>query len=328
MPGTILFNVRRRYRRWFTASLWLTLSASQIYAQPADAPAKETDEMAMESLVSVDWLAAHLDDPDLVVIDCTVVMRQTDGELEISSGRPAYEGGHIPRAAFGDLTGALSDGDSPVRYRLPSADEFARAMGSLGVGDDSRVVLYDRGGSMWAARVWWMLRWIGFDNAAILDGGLPAWEAAGHPLSTERSDYRARSLTVNERADVFADQDEVRAAISDDDVGLVDALPAEHYAGTQSLYARPGHIATAGNVPVYSVLDDSGRFKPKAELAGLFDPASRARTIHYCGGGIAASGTAFAMRLAGYDDVAVYINSLQEWTADPENPMETGDGSD
>lgn len=282
-------------------------------------------ETSMDSLVSVEWLAEHIDDPDLVVLDCTVLTVPDDGgNLTSVSGLADYADGHIPGAGFADLMGALSDADSPLRFAVPEPEAFAAAMEALGVGDDRRVVLYDTTGSMWAARVWWMLRWIGFDNAALLDGGLGAWTAAGHELSTDPASEPAGSLSVRLRPELIADRDEVLAAIGDDSVELIDALPEASFSGEMALYRRPGHITGASNVPVFSVLDDAGRFRSKVELADIFAGREEQRNIHYCGGGIAASATAFAMTRAGYDDVAVYTASLQEWAADPSNPMETG----
>ena len=199
-------------------------------------------------------------------------------------------------------------------------------MGALGVGDDTKVVLYDANGSVWAARVWWMLRWAGFDNAALLDGGLDAWTSSGLPLSTEPATYAARSLTVNVRPELIVDSEAVRAAIDDDDVNLIDALPEAFYRGESTMYARPGHITTASNVSVLSLFDESGRFRPDEELQSVFESDRDLRTITYCGGGIAASADAFVMTRLGYKDVAVYTASLQEWAADPENPMEVGPG--
>ena len=124
------------------------------------------------------------------------------------------------------------------------------------------------------------------------------------------------------RPELIADRDEVLAAVEDDTVTLVDAMPAPHYRGDMAMYDRPGHIAGAVNVPVYSLVDDTGRFRPPDELATLFEYDRDSRTITYCGGGIAASSTAFVMTRLGYGDVAVYTASLQEWAADPANPME------
>jgi thiosulfate/3-mercaptopyruvate sulfurtransferase len=289
---------------------------------PATGPAEPVP--AMDTLVSAGWLMEHLTDADLVIIDATVLIESdASGNMRSINGRANYESGHIPRAGFADLMGELSDADSPLQFGLPSPEKFAAAMSALGVGDDSRVVIYDAMGSSWAARVWWMLRWIGFDRAALLDGGLNAWTAAGGELSTEVGERTPGSLSVNLRPEVFADQEEVRASIGNDAVKLIDSLPEIHYRGEWTMYARPGHIRGAVNVPVTSLFDETGRFRPDTELAGLFDDEKGKRTVTYCGGGIAASTDAFALMRLGYKDVAVYAASLEEWAADPSNPMDT-----
>jgi thiosulfate/3-mercaptopyruvate sulfurtransferase len=282
----------------------------------------------MDTLVSAEWLAAHLDDPDLVVLDCTVMVEPAeDGGFSIVSGQANFETGHIPSAGFADLRGELSDQESDLQFAVPSPEEFAAAMGALGVGDDTRVVLYDSTGSAWAARVWWMLRWIGFDRAALLDGGLNAWTAAGQPLSTEVTPRTARTLTPNVRHALIADRDDVLAAIDDEAVTIIDTLPEPSYRGEMNMYARPGHITGADNVPMHSLFDEAGRFRSAAELQTLFDNEPDSPAITYCGGGIAASANAFVLTRLGYTDVAVYTASLQEWAADPSNPMEVSEAA-
>ena len=278
----------------------------------------------MDSLVSTQWLADHLDDPDLVILDCSVVFNGEDHRLQFISGQTEYEAGHIPNAGFADLTGELSDEVSTLRFALPPPERFCQVMGALGVGDDSRVILYDGSIAAWAARVWWMLRWVGFDNAAVLDGGLRAWKEEGRPLSTAPPTSRPRHLTMRLRPELVASRDETLQAVSDGGVCLVDAMTAEHYRGEVTLYERTGHLPGAVNVPVRNLLDDSGRFLPLDQLASLHDTDRHARTITYCGGGIAASASAFVMTLLGFDDVAVYTASLQEWAADPTNPLVVG----
>ena len=275
----------------------------------------------MDTLVTTQWLSQHLDDPDLVVLDCTVSVEPQDDGVRVVSGRAKYEGGHIPSAGFADLMGELSDGDSPLRFAVPTPEQFSAAMGALGVGDDSRVVLYDGMNSVWAARVWWMLRWVGFDRAALLDGGLGAWTAEGRPLSTEPANRPAKQLTPAPRPELIADRDEVFAAVEDSAVKLIDALPEAHYRGEMTMYDRPGHIPGASNIPSFALVDESGRYRPSDELAAIFDGDRNARTIIYCGGGISASSDAFIMTRLGFTDVAVYTASLQEWAADPANPM-------
>lgn len=303
-------------------SLFVTVACS-----PSHHPATPSHslEHSMDSLVNAEWLHANLDDPNIVVLDASVTVQPDgDGGFQIVNGRAAYDEGHIPTAGFADLMGALADSSSPHGYAVPTPMAFATAMGQLGVGDDTRVVLYDATGGQWAARVWWMLRWVGFDNAAILDGGIGAWTTAGYSLSTDAATEPTRVLTVSLRPELIVEKEEVHAAISDDSVELIDALPAAHYRGDFSLYSRPGHIPTAENVPSNSLVNEAGQFKSDAELEALFDGDRDTRTITYCGGGIAASADAFVMTRLGFKDVAVYTASLQEWSLEPDYPLVTG----
>ncbi len=298
-------------------SVMTACSESDMQPDPGDAAAEP-----MDSLVTVDWLSQHIGDPDLVVLDGTVlVVPDGNGSFQSDSGRENYEAGHIPTAAFADLMIELSDWENPVEFTAPTPEDFVAAISALGVGDDTRVVIYDSYNSAWAARVWWMLRWVGFDNAAILDGGLAAWTAAGHPLSTESANREAGSLSLALRPELMVGRDEVFASIGNDDVTLIDALPAPQYRGDMAMYARPGHIAGAINVPVTS-LTDEGLYRSNEELKNLFSSDRDSRTITYCGGGIAAASDAFILVRLGFEDVAVYDASLQEWAADPANPME------
>jgi len=310
---------RRHSIRFFILIIALTflVSCQAEKSQPGSV-ASDT----METLVSTEWLSQHLNDPDLVVLDCSVLIEpDSAGGMRAISGRAQYESGHIPSAGFADLTGDLRDVDSPLKYALPTPEQFCVAMGALGVGDDSRVVLYDASNTVWAARVWWMLRWVGFDRAALLDGGLKAWTADGRELSTEMPDRQTGKLTPRVRPALIADRDEVFAAISDDAVSLIDVMPEQHYRGVMVMYGRPGHIPTARNISVTALADESGRFRSQDTLAAMFAGDHTARFITYCGGGIAASASAFIMVRLGFEDVAVYMGSLEEWAADPKNPL-------
>ena len=279
----------------------------------------------MDTLVTAEWLSQHLDEPDLVLLDCTVVtMPDAERGFRNVSGRPDYELGHIPKAGFADLMVDLSDTSQPIEFALPTAEQFCNEMGALGVGDDSRVVLYDTNYTGWAARVWWMLRWVGFDNAAILDGGLAAWTASGHELSLEPVNRPEKLLTPRPRPELIADRDEVLAGIDDEDVHLIDTLPEEFYRGDMSIYARPGHIPGALNIDGLKLLDKTGSFRSSDELASMHNIDRNARVITYCGGGIVASTDAFVMIRLGFTNVAVYTASLQEWAADPANPIVVG----
>ncbi|MGD8783711.1 MAG: sulfurtransferase [Thioalkalispiraceae bacterium] len=276
----------------------------------------------MESLVTTEWLGQHLDDPDLVLLDCTVTtIPHEDGGFHNVSGRPDYEQGHIPNAGFADLKGELCDTNSPIEFALPTPEQFCVAMGALGVGDDSRVVLYDTNYTAWAARVWWMLRWVGVDRAAILDGGMAAWAAEGRPLSLESVSRPVKRLTPSPRPELIADHDEVLNSIADDTVILIDTLPDMMYRGEITIYPRPGHIPGAINIDALKLLDRTGRYRSQDELTAMHKLDHNARVITYCGGGIAASSNAFIMTRLGFNNVAVYTDSLQVWAADPKNPM-------
>ncbi len=272
----------------------------------------------MDTLVTTEWLSQHLSDPNLVVLDCTVnVEPDPETGFRIVTGRGDYDLGHIPGAGFADLLVDLSATDKPDWWvPMPTPERFCAAMGALGVGDDSRVVLYDGNNAMWAARVWWMLRWIGFDNAALLDGGSKLWVAEGRPLSTEPSTQSTRTLTPALRPELIADRDEVFTAIGDDNTCLIHTLGEETY--------KAQHIPSAINIDAGHLLDKSGRYRSTDELDALFTGDRAARSITYCGGGVAASSNAFIMARIGFSDVAVYAASMQEWTADPANPLVVG----
>ncbi len=277
----------------------------------------------VDSLVSTDWLAGTLDAADLVVLDCTTWLRRVDDGFKAVSGRAEFEAGHVPGARFADLTGDLCDNSGPYRFVVPTPDHFAGAMAELGVSDASRVVLYDQNGSMWAARVWWMLRWIGFDRAALLDGGLGPWKAEGRSLDTgPAAPNPAGKLTPKPRPELVASRAEVLAAIDDGSTCIIDSLGAAEYRGEQSAYGRAGHIPGAINVPAHALTDrDTGQYLPLEVLAERFPAERERRIITYCGGGIAASSDAFVLTRLGYRDVAVYTASLQEWVTDEANPL-------
>ncbi len=297
----------------------LILFASSVMA---DSQPGSTAGDNKKTLVTTEWLSQHLNDTDLVILDCTVYMvPDSSGGMQGVSGRASYEEGHIPSAGFADLTSDLCDEKNSFEYALPTPERFCEAMGKLGVSDNSRIVLYDAFNSVWAARVWWMLRWVGIDRVALLDGGLKAWTTEGRELSTKPADHSAGKLTPDLRPEIIADRDEVFEAISDDAVHLIDAMPEAHFRGEMVMYGRPGHIPGADNISAMTLIDDSGRYKSDEELTAMFTGNSKNRYITYCGAGVAASSNAFIMIRLGFEDVAVYMDSLQEWVADSANPL-------
>jgi thiosulfate/3-mercaptopyruvate sulfurtransferase len=277
------------------------------------------------------WLQERLDDPRLRLLDATTHLTfSTDGGVELRRGRESYEREHIPGALFADLMGDLADPDAPLPITVPDSERFAAAMSALGVGEGTYVVVYDqfdaaRGPEhyqFWAPRLWWHLRLEGFDDVAVLDGGLGAWKAEGRPVTDAPSPgYPPADFRAARRPELLASTDAVQAAIDDPDTVLINALSPEAYAAA--------HIPSSHNVFFGTLVDpQTGRFRdPEATRAafaqlGALDPERR--PVTYCGGGIAASVAALALARLGREDVAVYDGSMTAWTADPDRPVETG----
>jgi thiosulfate/3-mercaptopyruvate sulfurtransferase len=248
---------------------------------------------------------------------------------QVRSGHADYLEGHIPSAAFLDLARDLSDTKSPYRFSALGPDAFADAAGRLGIGEGTRIVLYDSGYNAWAARVWWMLRAYGFDDVQVLDGGLIKWRKEGRPLATETTTYPPANFTSRPRAGFFADKARVAGAVGAANVRIVNALSPEQHTGKGGVhYGRAGRIPGSCNVASRGIVDpDTNAILPLPELRRRFGDAGLLggeHVIAYCGGGIAASLTALALAALGKDDVEVYIHSLQEWANDPTMPMEVG----
>jgi thiosulfate/3-mercaptopyruvate sulfurtransferase len=296
--------------------------------EPESRPGHTSEDLP-KPLVSTSWLAEHLQDDDIRILDCSVIMEVTGDHYHFVSGRRAYDSGHIPGSVFVDVMEEMADRTNPLPMMMPPASVFARTMAGHGVGNSNRVVLYDRSNHAWAARVWWMLRATGFDAAAVLDGGWAKWIAERRQVSTEVSAYAQGAFVPKPRPGLFADKQEVSAAMTTRQICLIHALSPEEFRGERTNFQRPGRIPGSENVYCQSLIDpDSNSYLHVEELRALF-AGTRAltadRVIVYCGAGIAASSDALALTALGLGDkVAVYDGSLAEWTADPSLPMETG----
>ncbi|MBN3786606.1 rhodanese-like domain-containing protein [Burkholderia sp. Ac-20353] len=274
-------------------------------------------------------LAARLGEPGVVVLDAHVELPppRFDGDYQVASGHDGWLAQRIPGARHADLTAGLSAAHETLSFMRPAPDVLARELAGLGVSSASRVAIYDRGDGFWAARLWWMLRWIGID-ACVLDGGWRAWRAANLPVDTGPASAVARgSIDVRERAGMWANRADVEAMLAGAArATLVCALSADVYAGTSpSRYARRGHIPGSLNVPARNLLDATGRYATAPGLRyalGALGSLDAAQPVCvYCGGGISAAVDALALTLVGYDDVSIYDGSLQEWAADPALPL-------
>jgi thiosulfate/3-mercaptopyruvate sulfurtransferase len=285
-----------------------------------------------EALVSTGWLAAHLDDADLRVFECTTWLRPAGPDDGVpyhpEAGRADYAAGHIPGAGSLDLPGELSRQDATVAFMMLPAEEFAAAMGRLGVGDGTRVVLYSRDRAMWATRAWWMLHVVGFP-AAVLDGGFEKWVAEGRPVSTEPCIYPPATLTPRPQPALMLDKEAMLRAIDEPATCLVNTLSSADFRGNEpSRYGRPGRIPRSVNLPWQGLTDpDSGTFIPleqaQARLAAI--GAGRAdRVVCYCGGGISATEALFLLHRLGHRNLALYDASMAEWARDQTLPIERG----
>ena len=284
-----------------------------------------------EALVQTAWLAAHLDDANLRIFDCTTHLLpaepDTDAPYRIVSGRAEYDAAHIPGAGFIDLQGELSDNTTKLRFMLPSAEQFAAVMSRCGVGNGTRVVLYSADGIMWATRVWWMLRAFGFDNAAILDGGWEKWQAEGRPVSTAPCAYTPARFVARPQPELLVGKEQVRTALADTGTVIVNALSSELHRGAgPSRYGRPGRIPGSVNVPAGRLLDRNTKtFVPLADAGAKFSAAgveSSRNVICYCGGGISATVDLFMLYQLGYKHLTLYDGSMGEWAGDNSLPIE------
>ena len=284
-----------------------------------------------DAIVSTDWLAGHLSDPNLRIFDCTTYLRYEAGTgrpYRVESGREDYGKGHIPGAAFLDLQDELSDGKSRYSFMMLPLEELAARFAERGIGNGLRVVLYARKTPQWATRIWWMLRAVGWDDVAILDGGIDKWEAEGRPTETGERRYPSASFTARPRPGLFVGKDEVAGAIGDAQTCTINALSSELHKGDNPRYGRPGRVPGSVNVPAAALLDsDSLAFKTPEEATQLFQAVGADRSksmLLYCGGGIAATLDAFLLYQLGYTDIAVYDASMSEWAKDESLPIERG----
>jgi thiosulfate/3-mercaptopyruvate sulfurtransferase len=268
---------------------------------------------------------AEYPDKDLVLFDCRFDLGNAHwGEVEFAAG-------HVPGALYlhldRDLSGPITTASG--RHPLPDPDTFARRMASLGVGAGSQVIAYDQGNSAYAARLWWLLRWIGFHDVAVLDGGIAAWRAASLPLETAVRSPLPEVLQVALNSDAWVGSERVNELRQRPHTLLVDARGSERFAGrNETLDPVAGHIPGARNLPFLSNLGTDGKFLPAEVLRKrwqiLLGSRPPAAIVAMCGSGVTACHNLLALEHAGLSGGRLYAGSWSEWIRDPERPIATG----
>jgi thiosulfate/3-mercaptopyruvate sulfurtransferase len=277
-----------------------------------------------DPLVSTAWLAERLTDPKVQVVEATWYM-----PAEGKKGRDSFEAAHVPGAVFFDID-QIADPDTDLPHMLPTPEAFATAAGALGLTREATVVVYDAQGLFSAPRVWWTLRVMGFPDVRVLDGGLPKWQADGHPITDGPAAPTGTSPAPEFRPELVRDLAAVRSDLESHAEQLVDARSAARFRGEAPeprAGLRGGHMPGACNVPFGDVVSPDGTLKPAEQLRAAFEAAGvdLARPIvTSCGSGVSASVLALALARIGREDVAVYDGSWTEWGGRRDMPVATG----
>jgi thiosulfate/3-mercaptopyruvate sulfurtransferase len=287
--------------------------------------------MSFSTLIDASALRELVGKPDIAVIDCRFDLINPEG------GRRAYLKGHIPGARYADLNKDLSAPVSPNsgRHPLPSPEDFATTLSKLGIRDVTQVIAYDDAGGSFAARLWWLLRWLGHTAVAVLDGGINAWSAAGGTLESGEEKPLPRGNTGSGRTSSGADgaavieTADIAAFLTDPKHLLVDARAAERFAGSlEPIDAVAGHIPGAVNQPFSANLAPDGRFLAGPELRRLWDARLAGRKAEHvaamCGSGVTACHNLLSLEVAGLPGAKLYAGSWSEWIRDPKRPVASG----
>jgi thiosulfate/3-mercaptopyruvate sulfurtransferase len=285
-----------------------------------------------QALISCEELAAVLGAANLRIYDCTTYLEPTppgsDDPYIAVPGRKTFEEAHIPGADFLDLQGEFSDLTTRLRFMMPPVAQLEAAFARHGLARGSRVVLYSIGTMMWATRFWWMLKSLGFDGAAVLNGGFDAWKAEARPTeSGPARGYPPGDFKAAPRLGFFVDKSAVLAAVKERDAAIVNALGPQFHQGLEpSRYGRSGRIPGSVNVPAASVVDGNKNFVTLDDAEAKFAAqgvTKDKRVICYCGGGISATVDLFLLHQLGFQNLTLYDGSMGEWAKDPSLPIET-----
>ncbi len=286
--------------------------------------------MSFTNIVTPEWLSVHLADPAVKILDCTTYMlAQPVGPSKIESGRAQYVKGHIPGAQHVCMEQDFSEPGARFAFTVPSPDTFNRLMQRLGIHHDDHVVLYGHQQLSVVTRIWFVLHAMGHQKISILNGGLALWVKSGLALSTQLPTAKASHYKAVPKVERIASIHDVNEAINDPQKVLLNALKKEQFLGTGGAhYGRPGRIPNSLSWPATDLYDpQTGKFKDLTGLVALLkqlDLQAGQQVINYCGGGIAATTTAFVLEMLGFSNWSVYDNSMNEWANTPDKPVQTG----
>ena len=282
--------------------------------------------MAFSTLVDAGTLKNHLEDTDWVIFDCRFSLQMP------AQGRKEYEDSHIPGAVYADLNTNLAapQGPGTGRHPLPESEKFMVWLRQSGVNQESQVVVYDANACMFAARLWWMLRWLGHRKVAALDGGWPAWVAKGYPTSSEIPKPAPGGFKGRPSQGMWVTTDQIEHLVQSGGAmdQIVDARIEPRFKGEmEPIDPVAGHIPGASNYPCGGNVDDDGYFRSSEQLrerfSTLFTDRKPSQIVNMCGSGVTACRNILAMELAGWPGTKLYVGSWSEWITNPQRPVDT-----